>query len=68
MSRTALAAKPRERAIDLFKGLLVIGMVYCHTLQFFSDPQAYPNGQRIIDLVNLITFSGFVFAFGYGCC
>lgn len=65
MSRTALPGKPRERAIDLFKGLLVIGMVYCHTLQFFSDPQVYPNGQTVIDIVNLITFSGFVFGFGY---
>ncbi|QMV41054.1 acyltransferase family protein [Cohnella cholangitidis] len=57
--------KKRERGIDIFKGLLVIGMVYCHTLQFFSDPQIYPNGQRFIDFINLITFSGFVFSFGY---
>jgi fucose 4-O-acetylase-like acetyltransferase len=57
--------KKRESAIDLFKGLLVLGMVYCHTLQFFSDPQVYPNGQPIIELINLITFSGFVFSFGY---
>jgi len=55
----------RESAIDLFKGLLVIGMVYGHSLQFFSDPAVYPNVQRIIDFVNLITFSGFVFSFGY---
>jgi len=58
-------AKKRERGIDIFKGLLVVGMVYCHTLQFFSDPQIYPNGQRFIDIINLITFSGFVFSFGY---
>ncbi|SEN60164.1 acyltransferase family protein [Paenibacillus sp. OV219] len=58
-------ARKRERAIDLFKGLLVLGMVYCHTLQFFSDQQIYPNGQRVIDVINLITFSGFVFSFGY---
>ncbi|KGE19056.1 hypothetical protein [Paenibacillus wynnii] len=57
--------KKRERAIDLFKGLLVIGMVYCHSLQFFSDQQVYPVGQRWIDLINLITFSGIVFSFGY---
>lgn len=65
MSEPALPTGQRERAIDLFKGLLVIGMVYCHTLQFFSDQQVYPNGQRIIDIVNLLTFSGFVFSFGY---
>lgn len=59
------APRKRERAIDLFKGLLVLGMVYCHTLQFFSDQQVYPNGQLFIDVINLITFSGFVFSFGY---
>lgn len=40
-------------------------MVYCHVLQFFSDQQIYPNGQHVIDIINLITFSGFVFSFGY---
>ncbi|REE78539.1 hypothetical protein A8990_12613 [Paenibacillus taihuensis] len=64
MSEVQVARK-RERAIDLFKGLLVLGMVYCHTLQFFSDQQIYPNGQRVIDVINLITFTGFVFSFGY---
>ncbi|MNC12375.1 hypothetical protein D3C76_65060 [compost metagenome] len=60
------AVQPRrERALDLFKGLLVIGMVYCHSLQFFSDPLVYPAGQYLIDAFNLITFSGFVFSFGY---
>lgn len=57
--------KRRERAIDLFKGLLIVGMVYCHTLQFFSDPAMYPSINRWIDFFNLITFSGFVFSFGY---
>lgn len=57
--------RKRERAIDMFKGLLVLGMVYCHTLQFFSDMQLYPNGQPFVDIINLITFSGFVFSFGY---
>lgn len=65
MTETAIAPRKRERAIDLFKGLLVLGMVYCHTLQFFSDQQVYPDGQKWIDAINLITFSGFVFSFGY---
>lgn len=55
----------RERAIDFFKGLLVLGMVYCHSLQFFSDPLVFPDGQYWIETINLITFSGFVFSFGY---
>lgn len=65
MTEAANPPRKRERAIDLFKGLLVLGMVYCHTLQFFSDQQVYPNGQKWIDAINLITFSGFVFSFGY---
>nr|WP_145158608.1 acyltransferase [Paenibacillus terrae] len=68
MSGAAVAGiepKRRERAIDLFKGLLIVGMVYCHTLQFFSDPVVYPSISRWIDFFNLITFSGFVFSFGY---
>ncbi|WMT40880.1 hypothetical protein RE628_28010 [Paenibacillus sp. D2_2] len=55
----------REQAIDIFKGLLVLGMVYCHSLQFFSDPLVYPNGSYWIETINLLTFSGFVFSFGY---
>ncbi|MBB6675642.1 acyltransferase family protein [Cohnella nanjingensis] len=65
MSAELAAVRKREGAIDLFKGLLVLGMVYCHTLQFFSDQTVYPAGQRWIDAINLITFSGFVFSFGY---
>ncbi|MGO4370540.1 acyltransferase family protein [Paenibacillus sp. MCAF20] len=65
MSAIGSAVKKRERAIDLFKGLLVLGMVYCHTLQFFSDGELYPNGRPFIEIINLITFSGFVFSFGY---
>ncbi|WP_138495274.1 acyltransferase family protein [Paenibacillus pinistramenti] len=64
-SASVTAERRRDRSIDLFKGLLVAGMVYCHCLQFFSDQQVYPAGQRWIDIINLITFSGFVFSFGY---
>lgn len=59
--------RQRERAIDIFKGLLVLGMVYCHSLQFFSDQMIFPQGQKFIDFINLITFSGYVFSFGYVC-
>lgn len=64
---TVVAVRQRERAIDIFKGLLVLGMVYCHTLQFFSDQMIFPQGQKWIEFINLITFSGFVFSFGYVC-
>lgn len=55
----------RERAIDVVKGLLVVGMVYCHVLQFFSDTQLFVSAPYWIEAINLITFSGFVFCFGY---
>ncbi|MGG6311895.1 acyltransferase family protein [Paenibacillus macerans] len=67
MSGEIKTVRQRERAIDLFKGLLVLGMVYCHALQFFSDPLVFPEGQKFIEGMNLITFSGFVFSFGYVC-
>ncbi|MBD0378773.1 hypothetical protein [Paenibacillus sedimenti] len=55
----------RDYSIDVFKGLLVIGMVYCHILQFFSDPKIFAGAQQVIDVMNIVTFSGFVFSFGY---
>ncbi|UJF34880.1 acyltransferase family protein [Paenibacillus hexagrammi] len=58
-------SKQRDYSMDIFKGLLVIGMVYCHVLQFYSDTQLFPEAQRIIDVVDIVTFSGFVFSFGY---
>ncbi|AOZ93660.1 hypothetical protein [Paenibacillus crassostreae] len=67
MSGGLTATHQREREIDIFKGLLVLGMIYCHCLQFFSDQMIFPQGQQFIDVINLITFSGFVFSFGYVC-
>ncbi|UOQ46595.1 hypothetical protein MUN88_10795 [Gracilibacillus caseinilyticus] len=40
-------------------------MVYAHVLQFFSDTTLYPSTSIITSFFNLITFSGFVFCFGY---
>jgi len=59
------ATRGRDRSIDAMKGLLVFGMVYAHVLQFFSPMGLYPVSQAVSDVVNLITFSGFVFCFGY---
>lgn len=59
------SAPQRDQAIDIFKGMLVLGMVYCHVLQFFSDTQLFASASYWIEAMNLITFSGFVFSFGY---
>jgi len=57
----------RDYSIDYFKGLLVIGMVYTHVLQFFSNNELFPSVVYITQYFNLITFAGFVFSFGYVC-
>ncbi len=40
-------------------------MVYTHVLQFFSDASIFPTIYFSTQFFNLITFSGFVFCFGY---
>jgi hypothetical protein len=55
----------RDYSIDIFKGLLVIGMVLVHIMQFFSDSMVSPSVTHVVNYGNLITFSGFVFCFGY---
>ena len=55
----------RDFTIDAVKGLLVIGMVYAHVLQFFSPMNFHPGFRAVSEYANLITFSGFVFCFGY---
>lgn len=57
--------KKRDIKIDLYKGLLVIGMIYCHVLQFFIDLGDNTIANYITWYINAITFSGFVFTFGY---
>lgn len=55
----------RDYSIDLFKGFLVIGMILVHVMQFFTNKNYSPSSGYIIDIGNIITFSGFVFCFGY---
>ncbi len=54
--------KNRDTSIDNLKGILVVFMIFAHIIQFF------PAGNRariLSDYVNLTTFSGFMFSFGY---
>lgn len=56
--------KTRNREIDIMKGLLTLAMLLCHCIQFFGDETK--GLQKIFaDLINLTTFSGFLFCFGY---
>ncbi|SFL60223.1 hypothetical protein SAMN04487943_102404 [Gracilibacillus orientalis] len=65
--REVIVINGRDHSVDYFKGLLVIGMVYTHVLQFFSDESIFISIPYITQFFNLITFSGFVFCFGYVC-
>lgn len=59
-----MIAGKRDRAQDLFKGLMTLLMVYCHVLQFFGDETLSPAVRYWTELANLTVFPGFLFAFG----
>lgn len=61
-----MQTRERNVAIDVFKGLLVIGMVLSHVLSFYGDGKSVFEG-KIMLFINNITFSGFVFCYGYAC-
>lgn len=54
----------RDKAIDIARGLMVILMVWGHTMQFFADTQIFPLAQTLIDAINVTVFPTFVFCFG----
>lgn len=56
--------KARNREIDIMKGLLTVAMILCHCIQFFGD-EGTGLQKLLADLINLTTFSGFLFCFGY---
>lgn len=54
----------RRKEIDICKGILTITMILCHCIQFFGYETE--GVQKILaDMINLATFSGFLFCFGY---
>ena len=55
----------RVRKIDLLKGILVLQMVLGHCFQFFGDIENVRWTANVVTYVNLMTFSGFLFCFGY---
>lgn len=55
----------RDKKLDCFKGILTIQMILAHCLQFYSDLNANKVWWFITEYINLTTFSGFVFAYGY---
>lgn len=64
-SRTEVGTPARAADLDLFKTMLVWGMITAHCIQLLAF-RPKPAAMAISDVVNLITFSGFLFAFGWG--
>ena len=58
--------KHRDDAIDILKGMLVFGMILSHVSGLISSYNGFPI-KHIWLFTGLVTFSGFVFSFGYVC-
>lgn len=54
----------RRREIDILKGILTVTMILCHSIQFFGVEKDLIQGM-LVNVINLTTFSGFIFCFGY---
>lgn len=55
----------RYREIDAFKGILTLQMILAHCLQFFMDLSPGSWQHTLSEYINLTTFPGFIFAFGF---
>jgi len=55
----------RAADLDLLKTLLVVGMVGAHVIQLITF-RARPEAAIFAEYANLVSFSGFLFAFGIG--
>ena len=58
-----MVKKERNQEIDIMKGLLTLAMILCHCLQFFGKEDAGIE-KILVNVINLTTFSGFLFCFG----
>lgn len=58
------SVKARSVEVDVAKGVLTIGMVFAHVIQLLTlNPSK--GLLRLSDVTNLVTFTGFLFCFGY---
>ena len=53
----------RDYSVDFMKGILVIGMILAHVIQFLGKWSIFTS--EFSSFINCITFSGFFFCFGY---
>lgn len=64
-AQARIGAGGRSADLDIFKTMLVWGMITAHCIQLLAF-RPKPPADTISIFINLITFSGFMFAFGYG--
>lgn len=62
---TGAGSPARAADLDLFKTMLVWGMIAAHCIQLLAF-RPRPAAVVVSEVVNLVTFSGFMFAFGWG--
>lgn len=62
---TSDTANTRAAFLDLFKTILTVGMIFAHVIQL-ADAMPGQVAHALSIYTNLITFSGFMFAFGMG--
>jgi hypothetical protein len=60
------AMKQRDEAIDILKGILVVGMILSHVSGLVSSYNGFPMKHYWL-FSGLVSFSGFFFCFGYVC-
>ncbi len=53
------------KKIDIMKGILTLQMIFAHCIQFYTDLEKNTLALHISEYINLTTFSGFLFCFGY---
>lgn len=53
------------KRIDIVKGILTLQMVFAHCIQFYADLERNSAARHGSEYINLTTFSGFMFCFGY---
>ena len=63
--KTSNQTLTRLADLDLLKTLLVIGMIGAHVVQLITF-RAKPEAAMFAEYANLVSFSGFLFAFGIG--
>jgi hypothetical protein len=63
MHVTTETIKHRDFSLNYFKGFLVIGMIVAHAIQLLTNVGGI--GKYFSVYINLVTFSGFMFSFGY---